>query len=55
VARLAGLLYVDGRDGAGRPVVVANTAALPADEAGREDALDAVLAAMQPLVTQVRG
>ena len=47
-----GLLYTDGRDTRGRPVVVLNTMAMPA-EASRDEALEYVLHQLQPIVTQV--
>ncbi len=49
-----GLLYTEGRDTLGRPVVVLNTAMLPA-KAKKEQVLEYVLGALQPLVQQVRG
>lgn len=48
-----GLLYTEGRDTLGRPVVVLNTAMLPA-KAKKEQVLEYVLGALQPLVQQVR-
>lgn len=48
----AGLLYCDGRDRLGRPVVVLNSAALPG-RSQREHALEVVLKALQPIVQKV--
>lgn len=47
-----GLLYTDGRDAVGRPVVVVNTAMLPA-KAKKDDVLEYMLQQLQPVVQRV--
>lgn len=52
--QLPGLLYTDGRDSRGRPVVVVNVGALPRGTR-KEAALDMLVVALAPVVQQVGG
>ena len=49
----AGLLYWDGLDALGRPVIVVNADAVAEDKAARRAALDYMLHLLEPIVVQV--
>lgn len=49
----AGLLFIDGRDAKGRPVIILNSGALP-DAGRRDEALTMAIQVLEPVVAQVR-
>ena len=52
--QFAGLLYWDGIDAVGRPVIVVNADAVSEDKVARRAAADYILHLLEPIVIRVR-